>query len=192
MGKTANYIVVGLVLLALLGCGYFGYTIYPRLNKCPDIASDTIVIRDTVPHTIPDTIPYYIVKYDSIVYRDTIFKDVDTAAILKDHFAIHYYERSWQDSSLSVLLKDVISQNQPISNEFTYKILRPQTVIHNEYSSYSYSRYVTAGLNFLLNDLSYTGIEMNYIAPTWQGGMGYNFKMKAVTARITGTIVVLK
>jgi hypothetical protein len=191
MGKTANYIVVGLVIIALLGCGYVGYTMYPRLNKCPDIASDTVVITDTVSYYIPDTIPYYLAGKDSIVY-DTLFRDVDTAAILKDYFAMHYYERSWQDSSLSVLIKDVISQNQPISNVFTYKILRPQTVIHNEYTDYAYGRYITAGMNFLLKDLDYTGIEINYISPNWNGGVGYNFGLEGMTVKVGGTLFKFK
>jgi hypothetical protein len=188
-----NILLGFLIALLLFIGGLAGYKIYPARHPCPEIVSDTIYVHDTITHYIPDTIPYYIQGKDSIVYlHDTIPADVDTMAILKDHYALHYYTRLWEDSLLTVTLKDVITQNKSIDNTFTYKILRPQTVIHNEYSNYSYSRYVTAGLNFLLNDLSYTGIEMNYIAPTWQGGMGYNFKMKAVTAKITGTIVVMK
>ena len=190
--KLLNILFGFLIALFLLGGLFGGYKLYPRLNPCPEIASDTLYVYDTVPHYIPDTIPYYVVKHDSVVYHDTIFKDIDTAAILKDYYAEHHYYRTWKDSLLVVDLKDIISENRPIDNVFTYKILRPQTVIKNEYTSYSYSRYITAGMNFLLKDLSYTGIEVNYISSKWQGGIGYNFGLKGITARVGGTIVIMK
>lgn len=82
----------------------------------------------------PDTIK--IVKYDtlwikgkdSIVYKpgetqyipgDTVFKDVDTLAILKDYFAKRVYEDTIKiDTFGYVLVKDTISQNK-IQNRYT-------------------------------------------------------------------------
>ena len=192
MNKTKDYIVIGLVILALLGVGYFGFTLYPKFNPCPEQYIDTLYIYDTVEHHIIDTVPYYIVKTDTVIYRDTVFKDVDTAEILKNYFALHVYERLWLDSTLKVTLMDTISQNKPQGNTFVYKLLKPQVVNNNVTNVYNYSKYLTVGLSTILKDLTYTGVEVDYVTSQWYGGVGYNMGMKGITVRAGGTIKKFK
>ena len=192
MLKTKDYIVIGLVVLALLGVGYFGFTLYPKFNPCPEQYIDTLYIYDTVEHHIIDTVPYYIVNTDTVIYRDTVFKNVDTAVILKDYFALHTYVRLWWDSTLKVTLLDTISQNKPAGNTFVYKLLKPQVVNNNVTNVYNYSKYLTVGLSTILKDLTYTGVEVDYVTSQWYGGVGYNMGMKGITVRAGGTIKKFK
>lgn len=189
--KTLKNILLGILIavLLLLG-GWAGYKIYPAYHPCPDISSDTIYVYDTILHYIPDTIPYYIVKRDTIIYRDTVFKDIDTAEILKDYYALHHYTRNWEDSLLTVTLKDVITENKPIDNVFTYKLLKPQTIVNNVINTYSYSRYVTIGMDIPLKDIKYVNIELLYVTKRFYGGIGYNPNLNSLTAK--GGITMFK
>ena len=191
MSKTVNYIVVGFVLLGLLGVFYFGYTLYPKFNKCPQITSDTVYVKDTVWYYIPDTIPYYIVKHDTVFYPDSIPMIVDTMAILKDYYAMHEQEREWKDSLLVVNLIDRISQNKTIDNVFTYKILRPQTVIHNEVINKTVSHYIGLGLDIPIKQIKpfIPNVELVYTAPKFYIGAGYNGGLNCPTIKGGSTIL---
>lgn len=183
--KSNDYIVVGLIILALLGVGYFGYTMYPKINKCPETASDTVYVHDTAWHTIQDTVPWYIVKYDSIIYRDTVFKDVDTTAILKDYYAIHYYTRLWQDTLIAVTKHDAISKNDFISSELTYKLLKPMTVINNVTNNNLYSRYIIFGVDLPFKQVKHMNINIDamYVTSRYYLGVGYNSELNCPTVK---------
>ena len=192
MLKTSDYIVIGGMVLLLLLCGYVGYTVYPKMNQCPEHTLDTLYVYDTIQHNIPDTIPYYIIKRDTVIYRDTVFTDVDTANILKDYFATHIYTREWMDTLLKVILLDTITQNKPQGNTFTYQLLKPQTNVINVTNIYNYTRYVTAGLDVPLKDVRYANVEVLYVAPKWYGGIGYNIYLKTPTLKAGVVIKKLK
>jgi hypothetical protein len=182
MKNAGTVILAIIVLVAFALTAYIGYTTYPKLRPCPEASVDTVFVWDTVTYLIPDTIPYYIVGKDSIVY-DTIPSVVDTAAILKQFYAKYYYTRTWTDSLLTVTLKDVISQNTPIENAFTYKILRPQTLITNVTNNYSYGRYITAGVDVPLRNIKYLNIEAMYVTGKWYAGVGYNAAQNTPTIK---------
>lgn len=203
MGKTANYIVVGLVLLALLGCGYFGYTMYPRLNKCPDIVADTLYLPDTTTHTIPDKPPEYVTIRDSIKYRDPVWMDsvikankVDTAEILKDYYAIHYHTRNWfgldsltGDSLLTVTIKDQVSRNTFIDNIFTYKILRNQQVINNVINNTSYANYILVGAGTNMHAFKGVDLDATLVTKRYYLGVGYDAYANSISFRLGLPIV---
>lgn len=188
--KTKDYILVGLVLIALAGVFYFGWTMHSKYNPCPVITSDTVYVYDTITHVIPDTIPYMVVKYDSIVYRDTVFKDVDTATILRDYFAEHYYTRHWNDTLISVTQHDVITENKFKDSDFTYKLLKPVTVIKNVVNNTFYNRYVTIGAGVSLKDIKHVDLEVDYVTKNWYGGIGYDAGLNFVS--IKGGVTIMR
>ena len=115
------YLVIALVVMAV--CFWGGWQSYPKFRPCPEVQRDTIRIYDTVTKIIPDTIPYYIVRKDTIIINHNIPAIVDTAAILVDYYSIHYYTRDWYDINQSdtlihIRLEDVISENMPLDNNF--------------------------------------------------------------------------
>jgi hypothetical protein len=171
--QTKNWIIGILILIVLTGVFFLGYSRYPIWKPCPTTTSDTIYKIDTIIHYIPDSIPFYITKIDSVIYHDTVFKDVDTAAILKDYYAWHYYTRNWDDTLLSVTLKDVISENKVIDHEFTYKIVRPQVVVNNVTNITNYLKYLYLGGGITLPDSKYSNFGVYGAFPRTLIGLGY-------------------
>src|SRR5574343_101495 len=107
-----NSLITILSILLLTGAFVAGWKAYPKLYPCPEIQRDTIMIRDTIIHYIPDTVPWYIVKRDTVIVNHNIPTVVDTAAILADYYAIHYYTRNWQDSIVEITSEDAIAENR--------------------------------------------------------------------------------
>ena len=85
------YLVIALILMAV--CFWGGWKAYPKFRPCPEVQRDTIVVYDTFTHIIRDTVPWYIVRKDTVVVNHNIPAIVDTAAILADHYNFHYYSR---------------------------------------------------------------------------------------------------
>lgn len=178
--STKNWIIVILSLVILTGVFFFGYAMYPKWNPCPQTKPDTIYVHDTVIHHIPDTIPYYIERIDSVKYKDQEWMDsvlialkVDTAELLKKYYARYYYHREWKDSLLSVQMRDVISENKFVNNIFTYEILRPQTIVQNIDNSKTYASYLQGGLDIPFQNIKYTSLGAQYINPKFYVGLGY-------------------
>lgn len=166
------------------GCEYRKKTF-----DCPVITSDTILVKDTIIHTIVDSFPYYIVKNDTIIYTDTVFKDIDTAKILSDYFAIHIYTRTWTDSLVDISLRDYITQNMPVKNNLTYRILRPQEVIVNNVDqSVHYSSYLYFGGTVPIKDVRYSDFTVSFAFKQGLCGIGYNPYLKSLS--VTGAIKI--
>jgi hypothetical protein len=176
--KTKNWIIAVLIGVVLIGIFFWGYGTGKR-NNLPIVVNDTIWRVDTVEHRIVDTFPWYIVKRDSVIYRDTVFKDVDTSEILKDYFAIHYHSRTWEDSLLLVKSEDAITENYILDHQFTYKIKRPQSIVNVVDNKISYSSYIYAGVTGSKNSLFVGGF---YADRRLIFGLGYDPFNKAASA----------
>ena len=187
--KDAKELLYGIIVVLVLflfvfikGCNY-GKT---RVH-CPEIRSDTILVHDTITHTIIDTFPYYIAVRDTIFFRDTIYGDIDTAQILKNYFAVNVYTRSWQDSLLDVTLQDYISENKPVRNVFTYKILRPQQVIINEVdNSITYNKYLYGGITLPVSpfkNINYISLDVIYAFPKGYFGAMWQPEINTFSAK---------
>ena len=179
MKDTLKYALLVIITVALLFTGgWAGYKMYPTHHPCLT-TSDTVYVYDTIEHTILDTVPYYVVELDTIVYRDTVFKDVDTTEILKDYYALHYYTRTWEDSLLTVTLRDEISENKLMSNIFAYKLLRPQVIVENVVNNYSYTRYLLAGFGMSVTEQMFPDVSVTFVSRSWYGGAEYNIRDKS-------------
>ena len=178
--KAWTYAVFALILIGIF---YFGYRIHARFNPCPEIKTDTVYVIDTVERTIVDRIPYYIQRTDSVIFRDTVFKNVDTLAILRDYFAIHYFTRIWEDSLLKVTIDDAVTENELIHNIFRYQILRPQQVIENILNMAPRTRTIYAGLDLPIAEPKYLEVEAIVAWPRLYFGAGYSPGMKSLTIK---------
>ena len=77
---------------------------------------DTVYIyrTDTITRTITQ------IEYqDMVIYRE-IPQVIDTFEILRDYYAVRYYERYIEEEKLKLTIKDSISQNKLIWNEVDY------------------------------------------------------------------------
>jgi hypothetical protein len=151
------------------GCNY-----YKHRHICPEITTHTVIIHDTLIHEIVDSFPYYVSHTDTIIYSDTIIQPVDTAAILSDYFAYHVYNRKWQDTLIQVSIRDTITENRFLGNDFKYQILRPQTIVnYTQDNSVTYNSYFYLGLDLTLPNMEYAEITAFYASRKSLIGIGY-------------------
>jgi hypothetical protein len=107
--------------------------------------------------------------------------------------AYEVYDREWKDSLLYVNIIDTIHRNEPIGNLFSYKILRPQQIVYNQYSSdLIYNSYLYVGFDLTLPDMKYTAIEAIYAWNNALVGIGYSPTAKTISAKIAGPILKFK
>lgn len=193
MQKVKTYIIiVGLFLCVLAGFWLWGYATYPKKHK-PVITNNTIIIHDTTKRIIVDRIPYYVVKTDTIIQTKTVFTKVDTAKILQDYYAIHYYTRTWQDSLLRVTLEDAITENQSIDNKFTYEILRPTQIANNIAENLThYNRYLNFGIDVPIKNINYIEIESIFNWEKGYLGMGYTPQLKTFNIKLGAVLFQFK
>jgi hypothetical protein len=190
MSKDLRNIIIGLTVLLLLLTGAFlgGWSSHKKYRPCPIITSDTIIIHDTVTHHIVDSFPYYIATLDTIFLPDTILQPVDTSSILKNYFSTFVYNREWKDSIINVNLTDYISQNRPVKNEFSYKVIKPFTTIVNQIdNSVTYQSYFQLGITEQLNHYENVGLNAQFVMPKWYLSYGYvpNTKVHSVGIGVT-------
>lgn len=153
---------------------YFGYKTYPKYHPCNPVLPDTIFVHDTVTHTIKDTLPWYHHVYDTTIYVDTLPFSIDTAQVIKEYYAKHFYTRYWEDSIVSVTLEDVISRNRPIDNVFSYKLLKPfQTIIYEGDVINNYNKYFMMGGTIPLNKPENFSLDLTYVWKKGYIGGGY-------------------
>jgi hypothetical protein len=178
MTKLLKYITGVLAVFLLILAFWGGWKTHSKFRPCPEVQRDTLYVYDTVVHFIPDTVPYYIVKKDTVIVNHYIPADVDTSAILADYYNFHYYSRDWYDINQSdtlihIRLEDVISQNMPLDNNFSYRYYVPQTIINNSVTNVRYQSYLYAGLSVPLNDYKWSSFNVYLANRTFLVGAGY-------------------
>lgn len=181
MGSKENdmknwYLVIALILMA--GCFWGGWQSYPRFRPCPEVQRDTLYVYDTVVHFIPDTVPWYIVKMDTVIVNHNIPAVVDTNAILAEFYNFHYYTRDWYDINQSdtlihIRLEDIISQNMPLDNNFSYRYYKPTQIINNSVTDVNYQSYLYAGLSAPFKDYKWSSINVYLANKVLLAGVGY-------------------
>lgn len=181
--KPKDYLLLIAFILILSASFLGGYKFYGYKNRCPEIQRDTVWVRDTVIHTIPNDVHHYHDSLITVIHYDTIPADVDTAQILAAYFDVKEYARTWKDTLLKVELTDWISQNRILDTRMTYQILRPQTVITNVTNDIRYTKYIYLGADVPLKDIKYFNVDLIFAAPGWYAGAGYNIKLQSLSLK---------
>jgi len=201
--STIKLIIGGIIVVILLTIGGFvSWNLHERFKPCPTITTDTIIVQDPYWHHIADSLaglpPKEVWKWhpkDTLyVPGDTITREVDTAAILKDHFSI--YEYNWKNKNTDTLAVDLtttVTENKPIKYDLKYKFNIPfTTVINNVDNSTNYTKYFYLGLNVPIKDVKYLDLEALYAFPKGYLGIGYGPELNSVTAKAGVTIFKFK
>jgi len=190
--STNTWITAIVVLILFAAIFYFGYVMRGVWNPLSVPIHDTIIKVDTITHHITSHYPYYIIKTDTIIIRDTLPAIIDTAAILRNYYAWHNYTRTWQDSLLSVSLTDVISENKVFDSDFSYKILRPQEIVNNTNISYTYTKYLYIGGNITIPDAKWSSLAVFFGSNKLLYGIGYIPYQKGVSGTIAFKVASFK
>ena len=126
--KNIQAVVILVLVLVLVFFMGFG----DACNPTPPSSNDTITIEiikwDTL--KIHDTtyVPKWKTKteWDIIIEYDTIWKDVDSFAIVKDYLAKYFYSDSLDFDSLGyIIINDTIHKNKIFSREILSHLLYP-------------------------------------------------------------------
>jgi len=182
--KNAALLLGSLAIFLMFACFVSGCCYHKNHRKCPEIITNTVIIHDTLIRNIVDSFPYYIVKTNTIIKRDTIPRIIDTAKILKDYYAYHVYNRKWQDTLIQVSIQDTVTENRFLGNNFNYRILRPQTIINNtQDNSITYNSYLYGGIDLILPNMEYASIDVLYAFSRGYLGFGYIPLQKGVSLK---------
>jgi hypothetical protein len=181
--STKNWIIGILFLIVLIGTWIFGYTRYPVWNHQPTVSDSIIYVYDTFDHHIIDTFPFYIIKKDSIKYKDPIWMDsvikankIDTTQLswyIKDYFAEHYYNRKWNDTLITINMGDIVTKNQIIKSDITYTLLKPISIIDNTSIVINYSKYIYLGGSITIPNSEYSNLGVYGAFPKSIFGLSY-------------------
>lgn len=99
-----------------------------------DSETEVRIFRDTVPG---DPYPVEVPRYVPVVKRETVVTEIpvtlrdaaDTAAILRDYFAVRFYSDTLRnDSSLLAVVNDSVAGNRIVGRQFTYQNRRPTAI----------------------------------------------------------------
>lgn len=94
----------------------------------PVTQSEVIRITDTIPGDASPVVSkeYYPVPVPGKTVFDTVFREVDTLAIMHDYFARKFYSDTLtNDSSMFIVVNDSISRNRIISRKYLTQNRRP-------------------------------------------------------------------
>ena len=152
-----NLLIVLLIVIILLlrQCG--GKSIPGKDRIITKIK--TVVEIDTITVFVPNYIPKW---HDRIIPGDTVYKDIDTSAILEDYFAIYYYSDTIEDDSVKIIINDSISTNKIANRNLQYEILYPVKTIAITEEHYLNKRefYVGPHIGASVNALKYINVEV--------------------------------
>lgn len=200
--STKNWIIVGMALIILAGTWFWGYTRYPVWHPLPEQKDSIVYVHDTITHVIVDSFPFYVIKKDSVMYRDPVWMDsviqaakIDTqemATIFREYYAFHAYKRDWADSLVSITVMDTITQNRPEENYFTYKLLKPTSIIDNTKTEINYSKYMYLGGSVSIPDSKYSSVGVYSAFPRTLFGVSYMPWQKGVMGTVGFKIIKIK
>ena len=138
------------------------------LRECtvPSTVTDykTTTITTIKYDTITDSITSYVPKYYTkiILKTDTVYKDIDTAAILTDYFSTYVYSDTVKKDSLTIIINDSVSENKiqfrNIQYTMLYRTILTETTVEKILNNREF--YVGVGLIGNANNFSYIGPEV--------------------------------
>jgi hypothetical protein len=117
-----------------------GFIVFWFLSQCGKPAGSEIPNGDTIrveTTKIVDNSTHEILKpvHHTYYKTDSIFiavpAAVDTEDVIRKYFTTNVYTDTLTDSLIQAFITDTIEKNMLKARRFQYKILRPQTVVHN-------------------------------------------------------------
>lgn len=121
---------------------------------------------DTIVKEVTSYVPEYRTEvkwktktiHDTIEVHDTI--PIDTASILEDYFKAYAYNDTLKEDSITLIVNDIISQNQIMSRKIKYSLVYPTTIIQTEREVNKRELYVGFGIGGDRQQLNFAGGEL--------------------------------
>ena len=179
IGNIQTLLIIALIAVILLmrSCDRKSSPVEPTVITKVEVKYDTIV------KIVPEYVPKWYKKIEYSVDTLLVEKPIDTAAILKDYFATYVYEDVQRLDSLTLTIKDSVSQNKIASRSISYELLYQTKTITKE--TYLNNREFYWGLDVKgrLDQLNYVGGNILYKTKKkniYGIGIGVNQKLQPV------------
>ncbi len=126
MSIKYTHIIIALLLVVILiqhKCG--------GDYDCSGYTTDTVTTVDTLYN---DTGTHTVTTKPKPVYidtgqTDTLYRDIDTAAILADYYTKRYYQDTIvDDTSIMLISKDTVTRNRLTASSHAYKLKEPSII----------------------------------------------------------------
>lgn len=119
--KVAPYIVIIILVI------FAAFQRERIANLKNDQVSDTAYVNNTIYDTVYDTVVIikdnYIPRIDSVVVRDSVFRDVDTLAILSSYYELKFINDTiLHDTSGIIIINDIITENSIKERSFIIEL----------------------------------------------------------------------
>ena len=154
----------------------------------PEVIIHTDVEYITVEKSVPEYVPKWKTRIETINKIDSFLIDVDTAAILREYYAKYYYHDEQDFDSFKLTILDTVTQNMITGRQIKYTLRYPKTTITEKI--YINKREVYVGLGGVGNStqLNYVGGELLYKTKNYKiygfgGGINQNLQ-PVISARI--------
>ena len=115
--------------------------------------------------TIRKEVPIYVPRWNDLIeYKpsDTVY--IDTNQVLDDYFASYYYEDIISHDSITITIKDTISQNKIRNRSLKYDLLYPTTTIYRDSIVKDRGFYAGIGVGGSTSSLNYIGGEFLFVS----------------------------
>lgn len=124
MDNFEKYFYWTLIISLSVCCLWFWKCQKPLVQEIYKVDTLSIYkyITDTVYEKIDSPLPY------PVHIIDTFIQDIDTLEIIKKFLQVYYYSDTISDSSLVAIIDDKIYQNEILSRDFSYSILREKEI----------------------------------------------------------------
>ncbi len=204
MKKNLAFILAGIFIFCMIACFVSGCQYHKHRHPCPEptIVTNTVIVTDPYWHHIADSLanlpPKEKIKWlpqDTLFTpTDTFFKDIDTAAILKNHYSIFRYHWYKLDTGLLELnLYTTISQNKPLNYEMDYKILKPTSVTNTTVdNSVTFTKYIYLGGSIPIKNIEMSEIELLAAFKRFYIGTGYIPQLNSLSFKGGATLFKFK
>jgi hypothetical protein len=160
--------VAGALALGWLALGWLAPAPAPQVYEVTAVRRDTIK-GDSIPYAVPVPVP--VVRYVTLA-PDTVFLNVDTAAILRAYFAENLYaDTLMNDTSAFIALSETVTQNRIFARSLLFQNRRPTyittTIVQPAPPKFQLYAGAVAG-----KGLAAPVVQMGY--KRWIVGAGYN------------------
>jgi len=198
--KNVTFLLGGMALILMIVCFVSGCNYHKNRHESPEVNSDTTenvnpnvykiidslqTVIDSLMSLPPEIRDRWLPQDTFYTPPDTFFKDVDTAAILKNHYSVYRYHWYKLDTGkLKLDLWTTVTRNMPIKYELDYQILQPQqTIINTQDNSVHYAKYIYGGIDLPLPDIEFTSVDVLYAFSRGYLGVGYIPLQKGVSLK---------
>lgn len=160
-GNIQTLTIIVLVVLIILMRMCQGKPSSKNTTKEPEITISETIKYDTIEVEVPTYVPKWRDRWHP---ADTVFRDVDTAAILKDYFATYSYQDTIDHDSVMIYINDQVTENKIANRDIKYDILYPTKTITIVEKHYINERefYIGPRLGGVISGqpgLSFVGVE---------------------------------